>query len=457
LKPGKIAMGIVIRGLFLVGLLLGCAAQVWAEFSLTPGITLRQEYNDNIDLDAEDEEDDFITTISPRLNLNWQTKYVDLNLNANVNFKYYLDSGDTETDAGDASTLNSVFDLYRGILFLRVSDTYSRVTIDEGGRGSEDNSRVNQTDTNRLTINPYLQFVPLGDLQVMLGYSYQNLWYEEEEGDDAESHTYDLVLTKPLSERISLSLSGTHLEYRPKDVAEVVTRDEEGNYEYDHDSVRVGLSYQVSEKLQVECGYGHSWLDYDVREDSDSDTWDVSADYEISSSLTTGIAYRLDYRVSVEDGPSERDMLTTYLAYDDRIQVRLAVFVAGDKYVEIDRDSDSYGAVLGGSLPFSDKTGLTWGLRYANYDESSSELRLESINVPLPPNSIFPGDSITVIVPRVIDTSEEYDRYGARLAFYYDIRLGRLSAGYTYSRNESDLEENDYTNNIIYLQANLTF
>jgi hypothetical protein len=96
-------------------------------------------------------------------------------------------------------------------------------------------------------------------------------------------------------------------------------------------------------------------------------------------------------------------------------------------------------------------------LRYSNYDESSSELRLERITIPLPPNSVIPGDSVTVIVPRVIDTSEKYDRYGANLSLYYDISMGQLSAGYTYTLNESDLDDEDYTNNIVYLQASLSF
>ena len=223
------------------------------------------------------------------------------------------------------------------------------------------------------------------------------------------------------------------------------------------DSVRLGLDYQVSEKLHVSGGYGHSWLDYDVREDTESDIWDASADYEISSTVTTGIAYSFTYSVSVEDGPSERDNLSAYLAYDDRMQIRLSLFMASEDYVEIDRQNDSYGGDLSGTVPLTDRFGLNWGLSYANYDESSSELRLERINIPLPPNSVIPGDSITIIVPRVIDTSEEYDRYGARLAIYHDISLGQLSVGYIYTRNESDLDDEDYTNNIVYLQASLTF
>ncbi len=214
--------------------------------------------------------------------------------------------------------------------------------------------------------------------------------------------------------------------YRPKDPTETYTVDGEGTYEYDEDNVRIGLSYQVSERLQIEGGYGHSWLDYDVREDTDSSVWDAKADYEISSTVKTGIAYVKSYTVTVEDGPSDSDRITAHVAYDDRMNIRLSAFISKEEYVEIDRKNDSFGGDLGGTFPFTDKTGLDWGLRYANYDQSGFE-------------------------------AEEYDRYGARLALYYDISLGRLSLGYTYTRNESDLDDEDYTNNIVFLAANFTF
>lgn len=417
-------------GLLLVVLfLLVCASQARAEFTLTKGVTLRQEYNDNVNLDADDEEDDFITIITPHIGLTWSVRDIDVSLNLSLDIKEYWNNTEDDTidaNADEASTLDSTFDLYQGIVFLRIADTFSRVTIDEGGKGGEGNNVTNQTNSNRLIVNPYLLYAPASTLRFKLGYSYENQWYQDDDGDDAEEHVYNLVITKDLTERVTATLSGSHRQYRPKDVAETVLLGEEGNYEYDEDTVRFGLTYLVTEKLSVAGGYGHSWLDYDVREDSDSDIWDASAVYEISSTLSTGIAYQLSYTVSVEDGPSESGRLTAYLAYADRNQVRLTLFSTSEDYVEIDRDNDSWGGDLGGTIPFGDRTGLTWGVRYTTYDETGIE-------------------------------AEEYDRYGARLALYYDISMGRLSTGWTGTRNQSDLDDEDYTNNIVYLQANLNF
>ena len=53
--------------------------------------------------------------------------------------------------------------------------------------------------------------------------------------------------------------------------------------------------------------------------------------------------------------------------------------------------------------------------------------------------------------------AEEYDRYSTRLALYYETRLGRVSTGYIFNKNDSDLDGGDYTNNILFVDASLKF
>ena len=83
-------MSRLTRGLLLTLLLLACTTQAWAEFTLSKGITLRQEYNDNVDLDAEDEEDDFITIITPRIGLTWSLRdFLDISLSLSLDIREY--------------------------------------------------------------------------------------------------------------------------------------------------------------------------------------------------------------------------------------------------------------------------------------------------------------------------------------------------------------------------------
>ena len=417
-------------GPFIALLICLFATTGYAEFEMTPGVDLSLEYDDNIYLDPDNEEDDVITTVTPNISMAWETSRLDVSLFASVSMEKYMDNTDEDrVGAGEseqASSLEALARLYRELFFLRVSDSYARVPIDEGGRGGESNRTVNLTDENTLQINPYLEFELMKNTQMQMGYTYENLWYKEDEGNSAESHLYSVSLTNELSPRASMVLSGSYEEYRPKSPSKVVVFDGGGTYEYDEENVNVELTYQVSERLQLQGSYGHSWLDYDVISNSDSSVWSAGADYEIASNYTVGTAYLRSYEVSVDEGPSESDRLSAYLEYDERFILNFSLFTEKRDYVEIWRDDDSYGGQLTGELPFNEKTGITGLFRYQNFDRSGFD-------------------------------AEEYDRYSTSFSFYYETRLGRISTGYIYNRNDSDLNSEDYTNNIVFINTSLRF
>jgi hypothetical protein len=65
-----------------------------AEFKLIPSLSLQEEYNDNINYTATEKVDDFITTVTPGLELVTRTEKVDLNLLARVPVLRYIDTTD---------------------------------------------------------------------------------------------------------------------------------------------------------------------------------------------------------------------------------------------------------------------------------------------------------------------------------------------------------------------------
>ena len=123
---------------------------------------------------------------------------------------------------------------------------------------------------------------------------------------------------------------------------------------------------------------------------------------------------------------SETDNANAYIEYVDRFSLSFSIFSTTRKFTEIDREDDSYGALLSGELPFDDKNGLTGFFRYTNFDRKGID-------------------------------PEKYDRYGLQIAYYYETRLGRVSSGYIHNRNDSNVSSGDYTNNIIYISASLKF
>jgi hypothetical protein len=413
------------KTLFLLLVLLASAAQAWADFHIVPRLAVRTEYNDNIFLDHADKEDDFITVINPALTLDWETRLVDLSLDFGLEYEKYLDHSDEdELRPSQTSRLDALWSLYKDKLFLQLTDVYERVPIDEGDKGGVGNNLVNLTDSNRLTVNPYLVLQPLRTLQVRGDYEYENLWYDEEEGIDAETHRFSLQLTQELSPRISATLYGGQTYYRPKDTRSIGD-DETENDKYDRQDLRLSLAWQVNEQLALRGHVGKSWLDYDERDNTDSNLWGTGADYQISPEWSVGGSYQKDVENSVEEGAREREKADIYLRYVKRASVALALYATRDDYLEFDRKDDALGGSCTGELPFTNKMGVTWLLNYADYEKGEND--------------------------------EQYDRYGIQLALYRQLRLGRLSLGYTLNRNDSNIRENDYTSNIVFASLALTF
>ncbi len=81
--------------LLIVILLLSCPALIWAnEFRLVPSIAAKEEYNDNIMFLPDDIRRDFITTISPSLELVNNTEKIQTDLLARLDRYDYIDNRD---------------------------------------------------------------------------------------------------------------------------------------------------------------------------------------------------------------------------------------------------------------------------------------------------------------------------------------------------------------------------
>lgn len=407
----------------LIGQLLLCSV-AWGEFRVAPGFSIRQEYNDNYDL-RHDAESDFITLTRAYVNLGWETRLFNLNLNLGLEYEKYLrNSEEDDLRPSQGSYLESTFNLYRDMVFLRISDTYERVVIDEADQGGIGNNLTNLTDRNRLEINPYALFDLSSTMQLRLDYQYENLWYDEEEGDDAEYHRYNASLTKALTPHISTSVSGGFTQYRPKDATSSIY-DDTGEEEYDRRDLNFGLQWQPTEHLVFAGNVGRAWLDYEFSNDYDSNLLGVRMDYQLSRTLSLALAYQEDINASVDDGAREQKKYTFSLGYEERISAWLELFSRSEDYLELERQDDVVGGSLGAEIPLSDKFGVGSLLSFTDYDKD------------------------------YLNYSEQYQRYGVRLSLYRELRLGRISVGYTYNRNDSDIKLQDYTNNIFYVQLNL--
>jgi hypothetical protein len=415
-----------------------------AEMTIHPGITLRESYDDNIFLTADNKKDDFITTITPNFNLDYKGNRLDLSLNYGVGLSFYAKNSD-ENQVNQTATLTSKLSIVRDALFLKVDDSYGRIPIDQRKQTTFDSLLINTTDTNTLRVNPYLALPLSSKISYNLGYTYENIWYESDEGDNTQNHILATGLSLQLSEGIDASVNYSYMFHRPTQLTD----------EYDMQNVSLGLKFQVTPKLSLNGTVGGTSLRYRIAtgRDTTSPVWSAQGDYRLTEKLSFNVGYAVNFSASanggtsnnyfsasanagtsnnyslasVDAGTSKNYSWTAVIKYDASLPLTIVFFQNEAKYMQIinNRVDRSYGVRVDTSLPLSAKMSLKIGGMYTHY-------------------KFLPDD-------------ERADRYNAQASIEYAMNIATFSLGYTYNSNDSNIDTNDYRDNIVFIQTKFTF
>ena len=399
---------------------LGLVQLSWAWLHIAPSISVREEYNDNIFLTPSDKESDFITTIRPYINLSAETDYLKLSLDYGLDVILYIhnpDENETSLKGAQRINLDTTLSPYKDIFFIKISDVYQRVSIDEREQVAYDNTFVNMTDSNKFFFNPYVEYPLSGTVKARLSYSYGNIWYSEDTGNNAESHLASLSIIKELSAKLTGTVSYDYLLYRP------TNNERQFNEAYDRQTPRLQLRYALGPNFTIEGGIGQTWFDFERSEDRDFFLWNILAQYKVTENISIGAGYAVDFLDSVQDGTYENKVATGTASYTGKIPLHLTVFKKDDTYLSTDREDESTGVILGTTMPITAKIDGSLNGRYTKY-------------------KFLPED-------------EKTDRYGIQIQFAYKLKRTVFSLGYTYNQNDSNFDDNDYKNNIVWAQVSL--
>ncbi|SPP99500.1 conserved exported hypothetical protein [Candidatus Sulfobium mesophilum] len=388
-----------------------------AEYSASASLRVREEYTDNVDLTSTDKKSEYITTINPDIRLDYKGKITSLLLNAGLNYYYY--ANDSQGDhLNFYGGLDSRTQVYKDIFFLNIFDQYSRVTIDQRRPVTQENVTVNLTDSNTLRANPYILY-PLGStLKARVDYLYTNQWYSSNQGHNYQDHTFSGSLIKELSASTSTFVTYSYDMHRYSGISNSSISD------YDRQTGNYGIKFEKT-RLLVEGSVGYTWFDFTDGRKTNDIVWNAAVQYKITELLSLRGESSQDFTDSVDAGPVRRLTGRGVIAYGGQFPVSVAVFNTRDTYLLSDRTDHSTGAIATGSIPFSSK--MTGNI-FANYTRFKFQ----------------PED-------------ERVDRYGVGFSLAYAIRKATLSAGYTYNRNDSNIDQNDYTNNVIWLQIRVVY
>ena len=430
-----------------------------AEFKLTPSIGVREEYNDNIFLAPTNKKDDFITSISPSINLSYTASIVALSLDVGPNFRFYAKNPDQDqTNVLDTQTakLDTTLSPYKDIFFIKVFDQYQRVPVDVTKQVAPGNYLVNLTDSNSLLISPYVEYPLSGSTKVKVGYKYANTWFKS--GDSSEDQDGFAGISADLASNISAAINYDYLVHRLWGGQTFPLSDN-----YDQQTVSLPVVYKAGEKLSFNGSIGETWFKYKNGSSANNPSiiWNAGATYQLSSfislsggysesylypgqvapimgspnvlSVTTALSaptpLSAGYNGAVDFGTCKAETAQGTISYSGKIPFSVTVNKTTDTYIAVARKDQLSGITLSSSTPIAPKlTGSVTG----SYTYLKSNIGNESVS-----NS----------------QNEKANRYSAGVSLAYEMRITTLTLGYTFNHNNSTIFTNEYTNNIVYVQA----
>jgi hypothetical protein len=340
--------------------LLGCVAALCA----TPGLTYAQsadadlywslrgglEYTDNAGRSGVDEQSETVGIAGFSLGLNTDRPRLDAGVDANLEYREYLDNTfDSEVVGGVDGLASYAFIPERFIWVL--TDNFAQIANDRSVADSPDNRQ----NVNYLSTGPDIT-VPVGARSyVRLSGRYSDTYYEVSDADH-EGLTGSLALARRLSDITEVSLNGstTKVEY-----------DDEAFAEYTLDQAFLRWS-TVSERTTFIVDGG-----YNVVEQGDEESGGMLARLEVSRAVTsrsrlglsagtefatagqglrldqelTGIETGADDAVAVSDPYQLNYAYVTWTTDRDRSAFSIALNARSEDHeVQTLEDRDIYGA-----------------------------------------------------------------------------------------------------------------
>ncbi len=406
---------------FFVTAIIGSVAQTaFAAFEFHPRFSVSEEYNDNLYLAENNQQEDWITIISPGFRLLYDNRSIDANIDYSLRYKIYKNNSDDNQDKfKDIQRANASVLLFGGRPFtLRLSERITRDQLDDSERYAEYNDVVNRSTVYRTSIAPEYRQSLGQTLTLVLGYTYNRVDWVDPVGDDTQEHIGRVSLEKNLS--TATTIFGSYA-YR-------VMASDAPEDEFDRNDYSVGVRQQLGKRMSLSGEFGYSTVEYDIDGDTDSMTWNFSADYQMTAAILLRLSLSQDFVVSATNGLTKIHEVTAGLGYKkDAIDGSADFYWSKTDYIRLDRQDTAYGVRFGMSDQLSNyfTVHANGELEFAEYQELARD--------------------------------EDVYRYSLGTSLDYTYRRFLVSCGYRYRVNNSDIDTNDYRNNVVTLSGTVRF
>lgn len=402
--------------------------------SLRPviGISVEEEYNDNIYLRPDGELDDYITRVSPsvvwgRSNLLW-------NFDISYSPRQIIYARNTErNELRHTAGLAAGATLIRNLAFIDVTDTFTRVSLDSRRETTGISSFAGQTDSNSLTVNPSLRRNLSRSTRLEVGYEYtktdysnvgaSDTVYVSSYGNDRESHGVTAIFEKNISEQFDSDVSYRFTREAIQGGGRTLTL---ALQNYDRHEVALTIRYNYSSRLDFSVRGGVNRIEFDDGNTNDGTIWDSEISYSFSTAASCSYNYYQSYENSVQYGVYKLKRQSLELSYEHRIRLASEIFTDSYRYLEINRKDLSWGVTTSVDIPIQRRLDFSLSGEWRNrtYEPEGENLRRS-------------------IVRALV-------RWTASGSLSFET-------GYRYAKEQSNIDYNSYESNAVYLRANAEF
>ena len=301
-----------------------------ADVTMTPRLSVGAAYDDNVFFSTDDKLDSSIFTISPSLDIDYETLLSTFSLKADWDILNYSEESDlNRTNQYYRLTADRIFkerwDTSAEFKYFR--DTTLNTYLQETGRVIDRVGRDYFDVGGKVAYN--LTLVS----GISAGYRYQNASYEDDIFSEYDQHSGSLYYYHRLKNEIDKLSLGPSYSHRKNDFNE-----------RDSLSLDIGWDRDWSDIAKSGASIGARYINVKLNDGSEDDTWGVKArfDYTYQGMVST-TTFRYYHDLNTTAAGADINVDNFYLTYRRSITERFRIGIDGRlvfSYKLLDRESD---------------------------------------------------------------------------------------------------------------------
>jgi len=275
----------IIKYICVLGLLfILFGGMAHAEFRIQPALMLGEEYNDNILLQNNNPEKDYITYIDPSFTLHYQTSLWLWDGLYSLEYRYF-DKYGVNTDSTQTAHLRNLTEIIHNFFYFEGIEDLRRVSIDVTNDFTQQSPVAHQTDQNTITLNPYMVLKPTDYMTVRYGHTIVYTRYTTGGGVDRTDNIDYLESSSALSSSLTFTVGASQ------------TLDKNDIQNYAELEIYTGLRYAYGDNSALFGRVGVGWFDFQDDVHRTEYEWNVGINHHVSPyliTLETSVSYGTD-------------------------------------------------------------------------------------------------------------------------------------------------------------------